>query len=242
MSTQWSPNREAGSHQIPNLPSWTWTFQPPDWWGISISCLSQLSMIFCYDGSSKSRCISNSWFSGSIFCFHVPQAYILTLFIHISPLEIRKNNTSSVFPTAWGFNFFILPITRLHLCLWPLPVLIFILGSHRIPSLFPEQLFQKRPLVNFKTKNEEGKRKGTELITGDLLNQLSQAREVQFKRRDFAFRIWGFLQLTCQSLEPRKGNSVIIPRDEVFSPDVPIPKHSSLAPEVFKKKGLGWQS
>lgn len=97
--------------------------------------------------------------------------------------------------------------------------------------------------MNFKTKNEEGKRKSTELIAEDLLNQLSQAREVQFKRRDFAFRIWRFFQLKCQSLEPRKGNSIIIPRDQVFSPDVPIPKHSSLAPEeVFKKKGLGWLS
>lgn len=172
-----------------------------------------------------------------------PGLYFNSFCTYISTGDLKKKNTSSVFPTEWGFNFFTLSISCLYLCLWSLPGMIFILGSHRIPSLFPEQLFQKRPRVNFKTKNEESKRKNTELIVGDLLNQLSQAREVQFKRRDFAFRIWGFLQLTCQSLEPRKGNSVIIPRDKVFSPDVPIPKHSSLAPEeVFKKKGLGWLS
>lgn len=91
--------------------------------------------------------------------------------------------------------------------------------------------------------NEKGKSESTELKAGALLNQLSQAREQQFKRRDFAFRICWLPPTEKPKFGTQKGklDSIIIPKDQVFSPDVSIPKQFFVcSEEAFTKKGLGW--
>ena len=124
--------------------------------------------------------------------------------------------------------------------------MISILGFHsRIPSPFPEQLFQKRPLV--KPKNEEGKSKSRELIAGALLNPPSQAWKWPFKGRvDFAFPVCWLPSTEIPKFGTQRGEvySIIIPKNQVFPPDDYIPKHSSLASpqEGFGKKGLRWLS
>lgn len=94
--------------------------------------------------------------------------------------------------------------------------------------------------------NEKGKSKSTELIAGALLNQLSQAREQRYKRRDFAFRICWLPPTEKPKFGTQKGklDTIIIPKDQVFSPDVCIPKQFfACSRSSFHEKGprvAGW--